>query len=88
MKKLLMILLAAFLTLPAIQPAAAEQFENKDTAVNRQDNSFGTRRNNLEIDTQSDPGNDTVISVQPQEKDSQEKNYEIGPVLVQPKVYE
>ncbi|MDK2955944.1 MAG: hypothetical protein PWQ57_1440 [Desulfovibrionales bacterium] len=88
MKKWFMILFAAFLTLSAVSPASAEKFKNKDTAVDRRDNSFGTRSNSAQIDNQGGPGNDTVISVQPKEKDSQDQNYEIGPVLVQPKVYE
>ncbi len=85
MKQWLLVVVALAVLLAA-QPAEAGKFKNKDTAEDRQDTIFGTRPKNLRINNQGGPGNDTVISVHPEDRMEKDKDMEIGPILIQPKI--
>lgn len=61
-------ILAAVAVLTHSPKARAEKFENKDTAVNRQDNSFGTRNTQGNVTFGHDENSETISSEPPAPK--------------------
>jgi uncharacterized protein YdeI (BOF family) len=81
-----LIFLAAAAVMAAGPAAQAGKFKNKDTATDRRDVTIQTRPKKTVIENTGGAGNDTVISVHPEEKKDDTEDYEIGPILIQPQI--
>lgn len=81
---------ALLLSVVFLTAASAQQkFSNKDTAKNRQDNVFGTRKaanKTADIYISQPAGQDTVISSQPREKEAPVDWYDKVLITVNPNV--